>query len=102
MIITDKIKQYFGLLDDIVTDFLGDLKSLRYQLIIWAFAFNLYILKIIIDGKADYKLAIAGIGLLSLVYGMYFQSKHHEAEMNNACPAEKDDPKTERDPDADE
>lgn len=95
------IRKYLSLIDDIITDFLGDLKSLRYQLIIWAFVFNFYILKIIIDGKANYKLAVAGIGLLSLVYGMYFQSKKHEAEINAKQEPEDDEPAVERDPEND-
>ena len=94
------IKKYLSLTDDIVTDFLSDLKSLRYQLIIWAYAFNIYILKLIYDGKADYKLAVAGIGLLTLVYGMYFQSKQHQAVMEANKAPENDDVAVDRDPDA--
>lgn len=98
--IFEKIKQYIGLVDDIIVDFFGDLKSLRYQLILWAYGFNIYILSLIHDGKADYKLAVAGIGLLTLVYGMYFQSKAKQAEMEKSAPTAVDDepPADDRDP----
>ncbi len=94
------VEKYLNLIDDIVTDFLTDIKSLRYQLILWAFGFNLYILNLISQNKADYKLAVAGIGLLTLVYGMYFQSKKHQAEMEAKQTAEEDEPSVERDPEA--
>jgi len=94
------IKKYFHLVDDVLTDFLTDIKSLRYQLILWAFGFNIYILKLIYDGKADYKLAVAGIGLLTLVYGMYFKSKADQAEREASQTATEDEPSIERDPEA--
>lgn len=95
-----KIKEYAGLFNDIIVDFLTDIKSLRYQLILWAYAFNFYILKMISEGKADYKLAMASIGLLTIVYGMYFQSKAKQAEMENNVTSVNDEPLVnERDPD---
>jgi len=100
--IANKIDTYLGLMDDILVDFLSDIKSLRYQLIIWAYAFNAYVLYLITTGKADYKLAAASIALLTMVYGMYFASKKHETEINSQSNANGiGDPESEsRDPDA--
>jgi hypothetical protein len=92
------IKKYFNLLDNIITDFLTDIKSLRYQLIIWAYALNIYVFNMIYDGKADYKLASITVALLTLVYGMYFQSKRHQSEMESKQAPEEDEPAVERDP----
>ena len=94
----EKIKQYVSLLDDIVVDFLTDIKSLRYQLVFWAFVLNGYVLHLIEMGKADYKLAAVSIALLTAVYAFFFAAKHNEAVMNNAKKAEDDEPKVERDP----
>jgi len=74
------LKHYFKLINDIICDFLTDIKSLRYQLILLAYAFNAVILYLIYLGKADYKLSAVAIALLTVVYGLYFQSKHHQAE----------------------
>jgi hypothetical protein len=92
------IKKYFGLIDDIATDFLTDIKSLRYQLVLAAFAFNIYLL----NNNAAPSVQMTAIGLLSAVYGMYFYSKHKQAEMEaNSQPSIGDgDPgMTDRDPD---
>lgn len=97
--IAAKIWQYLSLVDDIAVDFLTDLKSLRYQLVIWAFVLNFIVLYLIFLGKADYKLAAVSIALLTAVYAFFFASKHNEAVMNNNMPASEEDPKTERDPD---
>jgi hypothetical protein len=77
------IKKYSKLVDDIFVDFLQDMKSLRYQLVIWAFILNFYVLTLVADGKADYKLAGITVGLLTIVYTLYFASKHNEAHMKN-------------------
>ena len=77
------LKKYIGLLDAIVVDFLTDLKSLRYQLIIWAYIFNFVILYLVFIGKADYKLSGIGIALLTAVYTFFFASKHNEAMLKN-------------------
>ena len=74
------IKKYSKLVDDIFVDFLQDMKSLRYQLVIWAFILNFYVLKLVAQGKADYKLAGITVGLLTIVYTLYFASKHQEAQ----------------------
>ena len=92
MFIVDKIKEYFGLLDDIAVDFLKDIKSLRYQLILLVFAFNVYI---IIKTPENIKF---GIGLLTAVYAFYFASKHFEHH-SKAETIESLDPPTRLDPD---
>lgn len=99
--IASKIWQYLSLIDDIAVDFLTDLKSLRYQLVIWAFVVNFIVLYLIFLGKADYKLAAVSIALLTAVYGFFFVSKHNEAVMNAAAPTSVNDeaPVDERDPD---
>jgi len=74
------IKKYSKLVDDIFVDFLEDIKSLRYQLVIWAFVLNFYVLKLVSEGKADYKLAGITVGLLTIVYTLFFSSKHAEAQ----------------------
>lgn len=96
-----KIKQYLGLIDDILVDYLADLKSQRQQLIIWAFIMNFVVLYLVYLGKADYKLAATSIGLLTVVYGFFFVSKHNEAVMKNNNPVSVDDepPADDRDPD---
>ena len=87
--IGEKIIQYFGLLDDIVVDTLTDLKSLRYQLVIWAFVLNFVVLYLVYLGKSDYKLAAVSMALLTAVYAFFFHSKNKEAEMNsNSAPVE--------------
>lgn len=63
------------LVDTIITDFLKDIKSLRYQLILAAFAFNIYLVK-----HSSAAVQIAGIGLLTAVYSMYFYSRHQQAK----------------------
>jgi len=102
MFIVDKIKEYFGLLDDIAVDFLKDIKSLRYQLVLWAFVLNGYVLYLIQTGKADYKLAAVSIALLTAVYAFFFTSKSKQAEIERADLSSSigEDPMTERDPDA--
>lgn len=71
-------QKYLKLVDDIITDFLGDLKSLRVWLILWSYIFNIIILYLVYMGKADYKLSGVGIGLLTIVYTYFFASKHAE------------------------
>lgn len=77
--IKELIKKYFSLVDDIVVDFLTDIKSLRYQLVLAGFAFNIYLF---VHG-ASVNVMLAAIGLLTAVYTMYFASKHHQAQMEN-------------------
>ncbi len=78
------LKKYSKLIDDIIVDVLKDLKSLRYQLVVWAFILNFYVLNLVKDGKADYKLAGVTIGLLTIVYTLYFASRHSQATMENS------------------
>ena len=89
------IKKYAGLVDDIFVDFLSDLKSLRYQLILWAYIFNFAILYLVFIGKTDYKLSGIGIALLTAVYTFFFASKHVENQnkLNQQAPAEEEDEK---------
>ncbi len=100
-LVFEKIKQYMGLIDDILVDWLTDMKSQRQQLIIWAFIMNFAVLYLVYLGKADYKLAAVSIGLLTVVYGFFFVSKHNEAVMKNNTPISVDDepPADDRDPD---
>ena len=85
------IKKYAKLVDDVFVDFLTDLKSLRYQLVIWAFILNFYVLNLVKDGKADYKLAGITVGLLTIVYTLYFASKHQENVMKNGGSQDEDE-----------
>lgn len=64
----------FYLLNDILVDFLRDLKSLRFQLIIAAYLFNIFL----VNKGVGENVQLAGIGLLSLVYTFFFYSKHQE------------------------
>jgi len=70
--IWNQITKYISLVDDILVDFLSDIKSLRYQLIIWAFTFNILL---ILKSPENIKW---GIGLLTAVYAFYFYSKDRE------------------------
>ena len=72
--------KYLSLIDDVITDFLKDMKSLRVWLIIWAYVFNFIILYLVYAGKADYKLSGIGIALLTAVYTYMFASKHAQAQ----------------------
>jgi len=78
------------LVDDIVIDTLVDLKSLRYQLIIWAFILNFATLYLVYIGKADYKLAAVAMGLLTAVYAFFFHSKSRQAEIEAASSHDKE------------
>lgn len=100
-IIFEKIKEYLGLIDDIIVDLMTDMKSQRQQLIIWAFVLNFAVLYLVYLGKADYKLSGVCIGLLTVVYGFFFVSKHNESVMKNNNPVSVDDepPADDRDPD---
>ncbi len=71
------LKNKFKLLDDILNDFLVDLKSLRYQLILAGYAFNVFI------AKYHPEALVWSIGLLTAIYGLYFVSKHNQAVMEN-------------------
>ena len=97
--IASKIWQYLSLIDDVIVDFLGDLKSLRYWLVIMAWVFNFYIAYAVIHSGLDWKaLSISG-GFLTIVYTFWFASKHNEAALQATISATEDDPKSERDPD---
>jgi len=96
--IASKIWQYLSLVDDIAIDFLTDLKSLRYQLILWGFILNVWVIRQVVCCNLHYSISITCIGLLTLVFGMYFQSKAKQAEMENQQPASEEDPLVERDP----
>lgn len=88
------VKKYLSLIDDIIVDFLGDIKSLRYQLILAGFAFNIWLFK----HDAPASVMLASIGLLTLIFGMYFQSKKQQAELEAKQTSEDGDPKIERNP----
>ena len=53
----------------------------RYPILI---ILNFYVLNLVKDGKADYKLAGVTIGLLTIVYTLYFASRHSQATMENS------------------
>lgn len=90
------MEKYLRLIDDIIIDFLTDIKSLRYQLVLGAFALVVYLFK----HGADVLVQTTSLGLLTLVYGLYFQSKKHQAEMEAQKAPEVDDVKnTNRNPD---
>jgi len=74
-----EFRKYAKLIDDIIVDFLTDIKSLRYQLVLAGFALNIYFFK----HGADTKIMLASVGLLTAIYAMYFASKHHQAVMEN-------------------
>ncbi len=69
------MSKYVKLIDDIIVDFLKDIKSLRYQLILGGYFFNVYLFR----HNASSAVQMAAIGLLTSVYGMYFISKYHQA-----------------------
>jgi hypothetical protein len=99
----NKVKQYVGLVDDILIDTLTDLKSLRYQLVLWAFILNFCTLYLVFLGKADYKLAGVSFGLLTAVYAFFFHSKNKQAEIEaNSEPVEAsgDPDSNDKDPDS--
>ncbi len=86
--------KYLSLIDDIIIDFLKDIKSLRYQLVLGAFGLVIFLF----NHNASNEVLITAIGLLTLVYGMYFQSKKHQAELEAKKVAEEDEPAVARDP----
>lgn len=65
----------FKLIDDIINDFLKDLKSFRVQLIYAAYIFNLIILWAIIFKGLDWKTLTVSFGMLTIIYAFYFKSK---------------------------
>lgn len=89
------IKNKFKLIDNIIDDFLGDVKSLRYQLIIMAFIFNFYLF---IHSASDIVMC-AAIGLLTAVFAFFFASKSKQAEMENTIINTNTDPPVDRTPD---
>jgi hypothetical protein len=94
-----KLLVYLSLIDDIIVDFLGDLKSLRYWLVIMAWIFNFYIAYAVIHNGLDWKALTVSGGFLTIVYTFWFTSKHNEAMLASQLPASEDDPKVDRDPD---
>jgi hypothetical protein len=97
--IFSKLLVYLSLIDDVIVDFLGDLKSLRYWLVIMAWIFNFYIAYAVINNGLDWKALTVSGGFLTIVYTFWFSSKHNEAMMNSQLPISEDDPKIPRDPD---
>ncbi len=73
------IKAKIKLVDDILTDFLKDLKSLRVWLIFFAFGFNVFLF----INKADSTVMVSSISLLGYVYAKFFESKKNQAEYEN-------------------
>lgn len=88
------IKNKLNLIDDIIVDFLVDIKSLRYQLVLAGFAFNVYLFK----HGASVTVMLAAIGLLTAIYAMYFASKHHQAQMEAKQEPEESEPPISRNP----
>lgn len=73
------MKKYLKLIDAIIVDFLTDIKSLRYQLVLAGFAFNVYLF----THGASGNVMLAAIGLLTAIYAFFFASKHHQAQLEN-------------------
>ncbi len=71
--------KYLKLIDKIFVSLLEDLSHLRFWLIVFGYVFNFLILGMVYVGKADYKLASVGIGLLTAIYLFYFASKDKQA-----------------------
>ncbi len=87
------LKNKLRLLDDILNDFLTDLKSLRYQLILAGYAFNVFI------AKHHPESLVWSIGLLTAIYGLYFVSKHNQAVLEKQnVPISEEEPRVDRDP----
>ncbi len=73
------MKHYIKLIDDIIISFLKDLKSLRFQLLLMAFAWNLFMFL----GKASDAVMITSLAMLTACYTFWFASKHSQAIMEN-------------------
>ena len=67
------------LIDNILNDFLVDLKSLRFQLVIVAICMNIYFFR---HGATDMVMSVA-LGLLTIIFTYWFASKHKENEYRN-------------------
>jgi hypothetical protein len=94
------IKKYFSLIDDLIVDFLGDLKSFRVQLIYMSYVFNLIVLWAVIFHSLDWKALTISFGTQSVIYAFYFSSKKNQAIIENSLPVSSDEPQTDRNPDA--
>ena len=97
-----KIGYYLGLIDDVLVDFLGDIKSFRVQLVYMGYLFNAVALWAVIYKGLDWKILTVTFGTQTIIYGFYFSSHRHQAELAaNAAPeeAEGDPDAGEKDPD---
>ena len=81
----------FTLIDNIVNDLLGDVKSLRVWIIIGGFVFNGVTLWLCAFHGLDYKVAITAIGLLTIIFTYFFASKHAEAQAKSATASDDSD-----------
>lgn len=92
-----KIGEYAGLLDNLLQDILGDLKSFRVLLVLIATMLCIYVLK---TDPTQFKYAVA---LMATAYGFFFSSKfleHKVADAKTAEIEEEEPPATpDRDPD---
>ena len=92
-------KKYLGLIDEIVTDFLTDLKSHRVVLSWVAIGFNLLVLFFVTFKGLDWKALTVSFPCMMVVYGFYYKSKSDQAQIEANSDSEDTDPSTERDPD---
>jgi uncharacterized membrane protein len=76
-------KHKFKLIDNILNDWLGDLKSLRVVLILFAYAWNVFVIWMCVSHGLDYKVSITSIGLLSAIYLFFYASKSQQATIEN-------------------
>ena len=74
---------YLQILEKITKDLLTDLASLRVWLVILAYIFNFVVLYLVGFKGVDWKLLTVSIGMLTVVYGFWFTSKHVETIRSN-------------------
>jgi hypothetical protein len=87
--IYNKVKQYAGLVDDFILDFIGDLKSFRVQLVYWALIMNFGTMYLVSFHGVDYKAFVCSFGAVTICYAFYFASKAKQSELEaNASPTE--------------
>ena len=70
----------FKLIDEIINDFLKDLKSFRCQLIYFAYIFNGVALWAVIFKGIDWKILTVTFAVLTIIYTFFFASKQKQIE----------------------
>jgi len=92
------VKKYFSLIDDVISDFFGDLKSFRVQLVYMSYIFNAIVLWAVVMKGLDWKALTVSFGTQTAIYMFYFASKKQENDIKAQQEPEEDEPKVERDP----